>query len=39
MAESFSAFWASALKDAIVFGLVLPVLVWRSLFSPHPEEE
>lgn len=39
LTEAFSSFWASAFKDAIVFGLVIPVLIWRSLFSPHPEEE
>lgn len=39
LAEAFSSFWASALKDAIVFGLVIPVLIWRSLLSAHPEEE
>ncbi|MEH0295516.1 branched-chain amino acid ABC transporter permease [Agrobacterium sp. CCNWLW71] len=39
LAEAFSSFWASALKDAIVFGLVIPVLLWRSIFFPHPEEE
>ncbi|MGP4689375.1 branched-chain amino acid ABC transporter permease [Agrobacterium pusense] len=39
LAEAFSSFWASALKDAIVFGLVIPVLLWRSLFFAHPEEE
>lgn len=39
LAEAFSSFWASALKDAIVFGLVIPVLLWRSIFFAHPEEE
>lgn len=39
LTESFSAFWASAFKEAIVFGIILPVLAWRSVFSPHPEEE
>ncbi len=37
--ESFSSFWASALKDAIVFTLLIPVLLWRSLASRHVEEE
>ncbi len=29
--ESFSSFWASAYKEVIVFTLIIPVLVWRSL--------
>jgi branched-chain amino acid transport system permease protein len=37
--ESFSSFWASALKEAIVFTLIIPVLVWLSLRSRHIEEE
>jgi branched-chain amino acid transport system permease protein len=37
--ESFSSFWASAFKEVIVFTLIIPVLVWRSLASRHHEEE
>lgn len=37
--ESFSSFYASAFKEVIVFTLIIPVLVWRSLSSPHHEEE
>lgn len=37
--ESFSAFWASAFKEVIVFTLILPVLLWRSLHSRHVEED
>ena len=37
--ESFASFWASALKDAIVFTLLIPVLLWRSLVSRHTEED
>jgi branched-subunit amino acid ABC-type transport system permease component len=37
--ESFSSFYASALKEVIVFALLLPVLLWRSLQSHHVEEE
>ena len=29
--ESFSSFWASAFKEVIVFTLIVPVLLWRSL--------
>lgn len=36
--ESFSSFWASAFKEVIVFTLIIPVLLWRSL-SAHPIEE
>ena len=36
--ESFSSFWASAYKEVIVFGAILPVLLWRSLRDPHDEE-
>ena len=37
--EAFSSFWASAFKEVIVFTLIIPVLVWRSLTSRHVEEE
>lgn len=39
LAESFGSFWASAFKEAIVFTLILPVLLWRSSFTPHHEED
>jgi branched-chain amino acid transport system permease protein len=37
--ESYSSFWASSYKEVIVFTLIIPVLLWRSLASPHAEEE
>ena len=37
--ESFSSFWASAFKEAIVFTMIIPMLVWLSLKSHHVEEE
>lgn len=39
--EAFSSFFASALKEAIVFTLLIPILLWRSLGdrSLHGEEE
>ena len=37
--ESFGAFWASAFKEVIVFTLILPVLLARSLTSGHSDEE
>ena len=37
--EAFSSFYASNYKEVIVFTLLLPVLVARSLASPEVEEE
>jgi branched-subunit amino acid ABC-type transport system permease component len=37
--ESYSSFWASAFKEVIVFTLIIPVLLWRSLTARHVEEE
>jgi branched-chain amino acid transport system permease protein len=37
--ESFASFWSGALKDVIVFSLLIPVLMLRSFFSAHAEEE
>ncbi len=37
--ESFSAFWASPFKEVIVFTVILPVLLVRSLRSPVTEDE
>jgi branched-chain amino acid transport system permease protein len=37
--ESFASFWASQYKEVIVFTLVIPVLLWRSLRTHHPEED
>ena len=37
--ESFGSFWASAFKEVIVFTLILPVLLWRSLRSGHSDED
>jgi branched-chain amino acid transport system permease protein len=37
--EAYSAFWASEYKEVIVFTLIIPVLIWRSLNSRHVEEE
>jgi branched-chain amino acid transport system permease protein len=36
--ESFGSFWASSFKEVIVFGSIIPVLLWRSLRDPHTEE-
>jgi branched-chain amino acid transport system permease protein len=37
--ESYSSFWASAFKEVIVFTLIIPVLLWRSLTTQHHDEE
>jgi len=39
MLESFSSYWASAFKEVIVFTLILPVLLWRSLLTHYIEED
>ncbi len=36
--ESFSSFYASAFKEVIVFTIIIPVLLWRSLRSPAADE-
>jgi len=37
--EAFASFWASAFKEVIVFTLILPILLWRSLTGGHSDEE
>ncbi len=37
--ESLSSFYASAFKEVIVFAVIIPVLLWRSLRSPAEDEE
>jgi branched-subunit amino acid ABC-type transport system permease component len=37
--EAFSSYWASGFKEVIVFTLIIPVLVWRSLTTRHHEDE
>lgn len=36
--ESFGSFWASSFKEVIVFTIILPVLLWRSLLAGPSEE-
>ena len=38
LVESFASFWSGALKEAIVFSLLIPVLLLRSFALPHGEE-
>lgn len=37
--EAFASFFASDMKEIVVFMLVIPVLLWRSLKHTHVEEE
>jgi branched-chain amino acid transport system permease protein len=37
--ESFASFWASAYKEVVVFTLIVPILLWRSLRTHHVEED
>lgn len=37
--ESYSSFWASAYKEVIVFTLIIPVLLWRSLAAPRLDDD
>jgi branched-chain amino acid transport system permease protein len=37
--EAFSAFYASAFKEVIVFSIIIPLLIWRSLTTTHHEED
>ena len=37
--EAFASFWSSPLKEVIVFTIILPVLLWRSLHTVHLEDE
>ncbi|MEP3349425.1 MAG: branched-chain amino acid ABC transporter permease [Marinomonas sp.] len=39
MIEAFSMFWASSYKEIIVFTLIIPFLIWRSMNSNHVEDE
>jgi len=35
--EAAAAFWASSYKEVLVFLLILPVLLWRSIRLPHAQ--
>lgn len=37
--ESFASFWSGALKDVIVFSLLIPALLVRSWLTYHPDED
>jgi branched-chain amino acid transport system permease protein len=36
--ESYSSFWASAFKEALLFGLIIPILLWLSVAHPSKGE-
>ena len=36
--ESFTSFYSSAFKEVLVFSLLIPVLLWRSVTTTHSEE-
>jgi branched-chain amino acid transport system permease protein len=37
--ESYASFWSSAFKEVVVFGILIPVLLWRSVSVAHDEDE
>jgi branched-chain amino acid transport system permease protein len=37
--ESYAAFWDSAFKEVLVFGALIPVLIWQSFMSGGSVEE
>ena len=37
--ESYSSFWSSAYKEVVVFGILIPVLLWRSLSMATTDDE
>lgn len=39
LVEAFASFWASSFKEVIVFTIIIPVLLWRSLRTVHVEDE
>ena len=39
LVESFASFWSGALKDVIVFSLLIPALLLRSALQRHAEED
>jgi len=37
--ESYASFWNSAMKEVIVFGSLIPILLWQSFFARGGVEE
>lgn len=38
LVESFASFFASNFKEVILFAILIPVLIWRSLAAPDSDE-
>ena len=38
LVESFASFFASNFKEVILFAMLIPVLIWRSLAAPNSDE-
>jgi branched-chain amino acid transport system permease protein len=39
LTESFVSFWTSAFKEVVIFGLLIPVLLVRSLMRGNTVED
>lgn len=39
LVESFASFFASNFKEVILFAMLIPVLIWRSLAAPDSDEQ
>ena len=37
--ESFASFWSSTLKEVVVFGSLIPILLWRSFATGAIDED
>lgn len=37
--DAFASFYASTMRDVVVFVALVPILMWRSLYVRHEEEE
>src|SRR6478736_4897972 len=37
--ESYAAFWNSAFKEVLVFGALIPILIWQSLMTGSGSED
>jgi branched-chain amino acid transport system permease protein len=37
--EAYSAFWSSTMKEVIVFGALVPILIWRSVVTGGEADE
>lgn len=37
--DAFASFYTSSMRDVIVFSALIPILMWRSLYVHHEEDE